>query len=80
MIVIGSKRGLIKMRGNLMTVVNIFTYPGFSVGGVERMRLKLEKASAPINIPIRTIIKPKEKEREKIIIPKNKGTKENMNP
>jgi hypothetical protein len=48
---IGMKRGLMNTSGNLMRIVRTMVFPGVSVEGTERMRLKLANASPATIMP-----------------------------
>lgn len=48
----GIKSGLINSNGNLMKICKIIVFPGFFVGGADIIKLKLEKTSAEIIIPV----------------------------
>jgi len=49
---IGTNKGLMKTNGNLTRIVNTIVFPGVSVEGTERIRLKHAKAKPAIIIPI----------------------------
>jgi len=55
-------------------------FPGLSVGGIDRIILKLAKVKEPIIIPKIIIIRFKEDQNENAINPKTKGTNEKIIP
>ena len=73
-------RGLKNNIVNLSKRVKIIIFPGVSVGGDDRIRLKLEKTKAPMNIAMRIINKFIFIWIEKNKIPKIRGTNEKINP
>jgi len=77
---IGINNGLIKINGNLTIIVNIIVLAGVSVGGTDRIRLKLENAKAAMIIPIMMINMFKDDHNPKMIIPKTIGIIENIQP
>ncbi len=78
--VIGTNRGLIKIKGNFIKMVSIIVDAGVSVGGTERIKLKDENEKAASIIAGTMITIFIETHNPKKIIPKSKGTMENKHP
>ena len=51
-IVTGINKGLMNIKGNLIRTVKIIVFPGVSVEGTERIRLKLANANPATTIPM----------------------------
>jgi hypothetical protein len=77
---IGINKGLINIKGNLMSIVKIIVDAGVSVGGTESIKLNEENENAANTIPGIRISKFIPFHNSKKIIPNNKGTVENMLP
>jgi hypothetical protein len=77
---IGTKRGLIKIKGNLISIVKIIVEAGVSVGGADKIKLNEENENAANKIPGIRINKFIPFHNSKKIIPNIKGTVENIQP
>jgi len=77
---IGMNMGLIKIRGNLIRMVKTIVFPGVSVEGTERIRLKQANAKHATIIPIMIIMRFIESCVDKNISPKIKGIEEKIIP
>ena len=77
---IDMKRGLMNTSGNLMRIVRTIVFPGVSVEGTERMRLKLANASPATIMPRATSIGFIIRTVDKNMIPRMSGTKEKSTP
>ena len=75
-LLIGIKRGVINIRGNLTRTVKTMVLEGVSEGGTERIRLKLANDNAPTIIPPIMTIKFIDGSKDKKIAPKIRGIKE----
>jgi hypothetical protein len=76
-LLIGIKRGVINIRGNLTRTVKTMVLEGVSEGITERIRLKLAKDNAPTIIPPKMTIKFIDGSKDKKTAPKIRGIKEN---
>jgi len=79
-IAIGINNGLMNIKGNLIRIVRIIVFAGVSVGGTERIKLKEENENADKIIPGIKIKRLMSLHSSRNIIPRIKGTVENMHP
>jgi hypothetical protein len=73
-------KGLMKINGNLMRIVNTIVFPGVSVEGTESIRLKHAKAKPAMIIPVMIKNKFIVNSVDKKIIPIIKGIEEKIIP
>lgn len=80
LILIAINKGLIKIKGNFITMVRIIVFAGISVGGTDRIKLKDENENAATNTLGRISNGFTEVHNPKMNNPNNNGTVEKITP